>query len=99
MSGEVGSIDRNGVPEDTLQFNPWTVIVHQSHILHSKCLAPVVCSKYPDDPDRQCLFSQFQKKLPNLPLFPDMTFARNKLVVTHDRFGYGVEFNCLDDQQ
>ena len=96
MSGEIESIDRNGVREDTFHFPPWTISAHQSHILHSKCSAPVVCQKFGDDADQKCLFCQFERKLPNLPSFPDMTFPRNKLSITHDKFGYGLEFNCLD---
>lgn len=94
MSGTIESIDLNGVRQDTFRFADWTFIAEQSHILHSKCSAPIICSKKAqDDVSGRCLFCQFSRQL-QIP-FPDMTFARNKLFIKHSK-GYGIEFNCLD---
>ena len=93
MSGSVQSVQVDGVDQGTFVFSPWTAIAHRSHILGSKCSTPVVCLKKEDVGDR-CLFCQFSERV-KIPTFPDMTFARNKLTVRHDK-GFGIEFNCED---
>ena len=92
MSGHVDSVDINGVRQDTFHCGPWTIVACKSHILHSMCSAPVVCQK--PESTQKCLFCQFQKEL-DLPAFPDMTFPRNKLSVTH-KSGFSIEFTCLE---
>lgn len=98
MSASVQVVHVNGVQQDTFSSNHWTAIAHQSHILGSKCSAPAICQKSEavGSGDR-CLFCQFHEQL-KIPTYPDMTFARNKLVVRHDA-GYGIEFNCMDALQ
>ena len=95
MSGSIESVDKNGLRQDTYTLDQWSFIAEQSHILHSKCSAPVVCGKKAEgDVSGRCLFCQFTRQL-QLPSFPDMTFARNCLRVIHNK-GFGIEFNCLD---
>lgn len=95
MSESIESIDKNGLRQDTFKYDQWTIVAEQSHILHSKCSAPVICGKRAaGDIAGRCLFCQFNHQL-QLPSFPDMTFARNKLQVLHNK-GYGLEFSCLD---
>lgn len=86
----------NGVTQDTFSFGSWTASAHRSHILGSKCSSPVVCqsSRSAASPGDKCLFCQYQDQL-KLPVFPDMTFARNQLTVRHEK-GFGIEFNCMD---
>ena len=98
MSGAVQVVHVNGVQEDTFSFRPWTAVAHQSHILGSKCATPVVCRKNEENGSGdRCLFCLFHEQL-KIPTYPDMTFARNKLVVRHEA-GYGIEFNCMDALQ
>lgn len=95
MSGSIESVEKNGLRQDTFNYDEWSIIAEQSHILHSKCSAPVICSKKAEgDVSGRCLFCQFTRQL-ELPSFPDMTFARNRLQVIHKK-GFGIEFNCLD---
>lgn len=99
MSGNVEVVDVDGVQQDTFSFHPWTAIAHQSHILGSKCSSPVVCQKSGSSglAGARCLFCQFHEQL-KIPTYPDMTFARNKLIIKHES-GYGIEFNCMDALQ
>lgn len=98
MSGTVQSIIVKGVNQDTFLFGEWTACAHRSHILGSKCSTPVVCQKAKEPGTsagtEHCLFCEYSNQL-KLPVFPDMTFARNKLTVQHEK-GFGIEFNCMD---
>lgn len=77
-------------------FGPWTMTAKISHILASKCVSPVVCSKVSvGNPEgERCTVCRYEHEL-KLPRFPDMTFAFNFLKVEHQD-GFGFEFNCLD---
>lgn len=59
MSGEIESVDRDGVRLDTFRFGAWTVVAGKSHILHSKCVAPVVCGNPELQVTQKCLVCRY----------------------------------------
>ncbi|KAI1294986.1 TIP41-like protein [Halotydeus destructor] len=94
MSGHIDSVDQDGVRVETFEFAPWTFQTGKSHILHSKCVAPIICKKFDNEPDKKCLVCRFESTL-DLPSHPEMLFARNYLKIEHKQ-GFGFEFIPLE---
>lgn len=86
-----GEIKRLPVNSEEEKFHDWTVKYKKSHILHSQCSTPIICS---ESEGEHCTFCLYSKAL-ELPHLPEMVFANNTLLIIHAS-GAQIEFNALD---
>lgn len=88
---------KSHVSEQNFEFNSWNIHVQKSHILQSRCTNSPSCDSHSSTSTENfnlCDFCKYEKEL-ELPQIPEMTFASNKLKLSHSK-GFSIEFNALD---